>query len=186
MWLSDLCVKRPVFATVLSLMLVALGALSFRGLTVREYPDIVPPIVSVTTAYSGASANVIETRITQLLEGELSGIEGVKSITSTSRDERSQVRVEFDLNRNLDEAANDVRDRVARVARRLPLDVEQPTVSKADADTRPITWLTLASDRMSTMELTDYLERYVVDRFAVIPGVSQVNMQGAGGPSMRV
>jgi len=186
MWLSDLSVKRPVFATVLSLMLVALGILSFRGLTVREYPDIVPPIVSVTTAYPGASASVIETRITQLLEGELSGIEGVKSIVSTSRDERSQVRVEFDLDRNLDEAANDVRDRVSRVARRLPLDVEPPTVSKADADTRPITWLTLASDRLSTMELTDYLERYVVDRFAVIPGVSQVNMQGAGGPSMRV
>jgi multidrug efflux pump len=167
-------------------MLVALGTLSFRDLTVREYPDIVPPVVSVTTAYAGASASVIETRITQLLEGELSGIEGVKSIVSTSRDERSQVRVEFDLTRNLDEAANDVRDRVSRVSRRLPLDVEPPTVSKADADTRPITWLTLASDRMSTMELTDYLDRYIVDRFAVIPGVSQVNMQGAGGPSMRI
>jgi multidrug efflux pump len=186
MWLSDLSVKRPVFATVLSLMLVALGTLSFRQLTVREYPDVVPPVVSVTTSYPGASADVIETRITQLLEGELSGIEGVKSILSTSRDERSQVRVEFNLDRNLDEAANDVRDRVSRVARRLPIDVEPPTVSKADADTRPITWLTLASDTMSTMELTDYLQRYIVDRFAVIPGVSQVNVQGAGGPSMRV
>ncbi len=186
MWLSDLSVKRPVFATVLSLMLVALGILSFRELTVREYPDVVPPIVSVTTAYSGASANVIETRITQLLEGELSGIEGVKSIVSTSRDERSQIRVEFDLSRDLDEAANDVRDRVARVARRMPLDVEPPTVSKADADTRPIVWLTLASDTLSTMELTDYLDRYLVDRFATVPGVSQVNVQGAGGPSMRI
>jgi multidrug efflux pump len=186
MWLSDLSVKRPVFATVLSLMLVALGMLSFRGLTVREYPDVVPPIVSVQTNYTGASADVVETRITQVLEGELSGIEGVKTINSSSRDERSQIRVEFDLERNLDEAANDVRDRVSRAARRLPIDVEPPIVSKADADTRPIVWLTLAGETMSTMALTDYLQRYIVDRFAVIPGVSQVNLQGAGGPSMRI
>jgi multidrug efflux pump len=186
MWLSDISVKRPVFATVLSLMLVAFGVLSFRGLTVREYPDISPPVVSVQTMYPGASADVVETRVTQVLEGELSGIEGIKSVRSTSRDERSDVTVEFDLARNIDEAANDVRDRVSRVARRLPLDIEQPTVSKADADTRPVMWLTLASDTLSTMELTDYLERYVIDRFAVVPGVSQVLVQGAGGPSMRI
>ena len=186
MWLSDISVKRPVFATVLSLMLLALGALSFRDLTVREYPDTVAPTVQVQVGYPGASADIVETRITQVLEGELSGIEGVKSIRSTSRDQRSQLTVEFTLDRNLDEAANDVRDRISRVIRRLPDDADAPSVQKADADTQPIMWLTLASDSMSMMELTDYMERYVLDRFATIPGVSQINRFGAGGPSMRV
>ena len=186
MRLSDLSVKRPVFATVLSLMLVALGALSFRELTVREYPDTVAPTVQVQVGYPGASADIVETRITQVLEGELAGIEGVSSIRSTSRDGRSQLTVEFDLDRNLDEAANDVRDRVSRVVRRLPEDADPPTVSKADTDTQPIMWLTLTSDSLSMMELTDYMQRYMIDRFAVLPGVSQINVFGSGGPSMRV
>ena len=186
MWLSDLSVKRPVFATVLSLMLIALGALAFRDLTVREYPDTVSPTVQVQVGYPGASSDIVETRITQVLEGELAGIEGVKNIRSTSRDGRSQLTVEFNLDRNLDEAANDVRDRVSRVVRRLPDDADPPSVEKADTDTQPIMWLTLASDSMSMMELTDYMERYVLDRFATIPGVSQINRFGAGGPSMRV
>lgn len=186
MWLSDISVKRPVFATVLSLMLVAIGLLSFRDLTVREQPDVVPPTVQVQVGYPGASAEIVETRITQVLEGELSGIEGVKSIRSTSRDQQGQLTVEFDLSRNLDEAANDVRDRVSRVVRRLPDDADTPQVQKADADSQPIMWLTLSSDDMTMMELTDYAQRYLLDRFAVIPGVSQINMFGAGGPSMRV
>jgi len=186
MWLSDTSVKRPVFATVLSLMLVALGALSFRDLTVRENPDTVQPTVQVQVGYPGASAEIIETRITQVLEAELSGIEGVKSIRSQSRDGQSSLTVEFYMNRNLDEAANDVRDRVSRVSRRLPDDVNNVSVQKADADTQPIMWLTLASDSMNLMELTDYSERYLLDRFATIPGVSQINKFGAGGPSMRV
>ena len=115
MWLSDISVKRPVFATVLSLMLLALGALSFRDLTVRENPDTVQPTVQVQVGYPGASAEIMETRITQVLEAELSGIEGVKAIRSQSRDGQSSLTVEFYMNRNLDEAANDVRDRVARV-----------------------------------------------------------------------
>jgi multidrug efflux pump len=186
MWLSDISVKRPVFATVLSLLLVAIGALSFRDLTVREQPDTVSPTVQVQVGYPGANAEVIESRITQVLEAELSGIEGVKSIRSTSRDGQSSVTVEFYLDRNLDEAANDVRDRVSRVSRRLPEDADQVSVQKADADTQPIMWLTLASDTMSLMDLTDYMERYLLDRFATIPGVSQINIFGAGGPSMRV
>src|SRR5262245_52788000 len=186
MWLSDTSVKRPVFATVLSLMLLALGALSFRDLTVREYPDTVTPTVQVQVGYPGASAEVIETRITQVLEAELSGIEGVKSIRSQSRDGQSSITVEFYINRNLDEAANDVRDRVSRVTRRLPDDVDNISVQKADADTQPIMWLTLASDTMNMMDLTDYMERYLLDRFATIPGVSQINIFGSGGPSMRV
>ena len=186
MWLSDTSVKRPVFATVLSLLLIAFGALSFRDLTVREYPDIVPPVVSVTTNYPGASAAVVETRVTQVLEGELSGIEGIKSITSSSRDQNARVSIEFDLDRDLDEAANDVRDRISRVSRRLPLEVELPTVSKQDADARPIMYLTLTSTTLSLLELTDYMERYLSDRFAVIPGVSQVSVTGSGRPSMRI
>jgi multidrug efflux pump len=167
-------------------MLLALGALSFRDLTVREYPDTVTPTVQVQVGYPGASAEVIETRITQVLEAELSGIEGVKSIRSQSRDGQSSITVEFYIDRNLDEAANDVRDRVSRVTRRLPDDVNNISVQKADADTQPIMWLTLASDTMNMMELTDYMERYILDRFATIPGVSQINIFGSGGPSMRV
>jgi multidrug efflux pump len=186
MWLSDTSVKRPVFATVISLMLVAIGMLSFRDLTVREYPNVVPPVVQVQTSYPGAAADIIETRITQMLEGELSGIEGVRTIRSTSRDQQSQITVEFNLDRDLDEATNDVRDRISRVVRRLPDDADPPSVSKSDADTSPIMWLTLTSDSMDMMELTDYMERYIIDRFAVLPGVSQIQIFGAGGPSMRV
>ncbi|HEX6992813.1 MAG TPA: efflux RND transporter permease subunit [Gammaproteobacteria bacterium] len=186
MWLSDVSVKRPVFATVISLVLVAFGVLSFRELTVREQPDVVPPVVQVQTSYPGASAEIVETRITQVLEGELSGIEGVKTIRSASRDGQAQVTVEFELDRDLDEAANDVRDRVSRILRRLPDDADPPSVSKSDSDTQPIMWLTLTSDSMSMMELTDYMERYIIDRFATIPGVSQINIFGAGGPSMRI
>ncbi len=187
MWLSDTSVKRPVFATVLSMLLVAVGALSFRDLTVRENPDTVSPTVQVQVGYPGANAEVIETRITQVLEAELSGIEGVKNIRSQSRDGQASLTVEFYLDRNLDEAANDVRDRVSRVSRRLPDDADQVSVQKADADSQPVMWLTLASsDGMSLMDLTDYMERYLLDRFATIPGVSQINIFGSGGPSMRV
>jgi multidrug efflux pump len=186
MWLSDISVKRPVFATVLSLLLLAIGALSFRDLTVRENPDTVAPTVQVQVGYPGANAEVIETRITQVLEAELSGIEGVKNIRSQSRDGQASLTIEFYLDRNLDEAANDVRDRVSRVSRRLPDDADQVSVQKADADSQPIMWLTLASDAMNLMELTDYMERYLLDRFATIPGVSQINIFGSGGPSMRV
>jgi multidrug efflux pump len=171
---------------VLSLLLVALGALSFRDLTVREQPDTVAPTVQVQVSYPGASAEVVETRITQVLEAELSGIEGVKSVRSTSRDGQSSVTVEFYLDRDLDEAANDVRDRVSRVSRRLPEDADQVSVQKADSDTQPIMWLTLTANDMSLMELTDYMERYLLDRFATLLGVSQINVFGAGGPSMRI
>jgi len=186
MWLSDTSVKRPVFATVLSLMLIALGALAFRDLTVREYPDTVAPTVQVQVNYPGASSEIVETRVTQVLEGELSGIEGVKTIRSSSRDGQSSITVEFNLTRKLDEAANDVRDRVSRVTRRLPDDIDNISVQKADADQQPVMWLTLAGDSMSMMELTDYMKRYLLDRFATIPGVSQINIFGSGGPSMRV
>ena len=186
MWLSDTSVKRPVFATVLSLMLLAFGALSFRDLAVREYPNIIPPIVSVQTSYPGASADVVETRISQVLEGELSGIEGIKTIRSTSRDQSSSISIEFTLDRDLDEASNDVRDSISRVTNRLPQDADPPRITKQDADARPAMYLTLASTTLDSMELTDYMQRYLLDRFAVIPGVSQVTVFGSGGPAMRI
>ena len=120
MWLSDVSVKRPVLATVISLMLVAFGTLSFQLLPLREYPDINPPLVSIRTSYVGASAEVIETRITQVIEDQINGIEGIKSINSTSSDERSRVTVEFELDRDMEESANDVRDRVATITLNRP------------------------------------------------------------------
>ncbi len=186
MWLSDVSVKRPVFATVISLLLVAFGILSFNYLPLREYPDVQPPLVSVSMRYVGASADVVETRITQLIEDQISGIEGIKSITSTSRDEAANINIEFDLSRNIDEAANDVRDRVSRIAERLPEDADPPEVAKQDSDARPVMYISLSSNEMTLMELDDYAQRYIVDRFAVLPGVAAVGVNGGGRPSMRI
>ncbi|MGI9343478.1 MAG: efflux RND transporter permease subunit [Gammaproteobacteria bacterium] len=186
MWLSDMSVRRPVFATVIAMLLVAFGLLSFNGLELREYPDISAPVISINVDYPGASAQVVETRITQILESEVSGIEGVKSINSKSIDGRSQISVEFDLDRDIDSAANDVRDRIGRVSWRLPTDVEIPVIAKQDADASPIIYLNLVSSDMDLMDLTDYAERYVRDRLAIVPGVSQIQMNGLGRPSMRI
>jgi multidrug efflux pump len=187
MWLSDTSVKRPVFASVLSLLIMAFGILSYQSLTTREYPDIVPPIVSVATNYAGASANIVETRITQLLEKQIAGIEGINSMSSVSQDGSSRISIEFDLEVDLDQAANDVRDRVGRVARALPDGVDLPSVSKQDSDARPIMYMSLTSDGdMTAMALNDYAERYLVDRFNVIPGVSRMDVFGSGRPSMRI
>jgi len=186
MWLSDISVKRPVFATVIALLLVAFGALAFNGLELREYPDISAPVISISAQYPGASAQVVETRITQILESEVSGIEGVKSIESRSIDGLSKISVEFALDRDIDSAANDVRDRVGRVTWRLPDDVELPVIAKQDADASPIIYLNLIAPDMNLMDLTDYAERYVRDRLAIIPGVSQITMNGLGRPSMRI
>ncbi len=186
MLLSDVSVKRPVFATVIALMLLAFGALAFSELEVREYPDISAPIISVNIGYPGASAEVVESRITQILESEVSGIEGAKSISSRSVDGMAMISVEFNLDRNIDEAANDVRDRVGRVAWRLPDDIDSPVVSKQDADAMPILYLNFIGSNMSLMALTDYAERYIRPRLAVVSGVSQITLNGAGRPSMRV
>ena len=186
MWLSDISVKRPVFAAVIAMLLVAFGALAFDRLAVREYPDISPPIISATVTYPGASAEVVESRITQILESEVSGIEGVKSIDSKSVDGMSSISVEFSLDRDIDGAANDVRDRIGRVVWRLPDEVDTPVISKQDADAQPILYINLIGPNMSLMELTDYAERYIRDRLAITPGVSQVTMNGIGRPSMRI
>lgn len=186
MLLSDVSVKRPVFATVISLLLVAFGLLSFSELTVREYPDTSPPIVSVSTSYPGASAEIIEQQITQLIEEQINGIEGVNIISSSSSDGSSRVSVEFDVGRDIDQAANDIRDKISRVSRRLPEDVDPPVIAKADADSRPIAFFNLTSTEMSFLELNDYAERYLVDQFSVIDGVASVNVMGGGGYAMRV
>lgn len=186
MLISDISVKRPVFATVVSVLIVAFGVLAFRDLPLREYPETSPPIVSVSTTYVGASAKVIESKITQVIEDQISGIEGVESISSSSRDGSSRISVEFSLNRNIDEAANDVRDRVGRVLNRLPDDVDPPQIAKADSDARPIQWFSLRSPNMDSMELTDYADRYLVDQFTSIDGVANIRVNGSGRYSMRI
>jgi multidrug efflux pump len=186
MILSDVSVKRPVFATVISLLLIVLGILSFLQVPVREYPDTSPPIVSVSTSYPGASAEIVETQITQLIEDQINGVEGVTSINSSSSDGSSRISIEFRVGRDIDQAANDIRDKVSRITRRLPEGVDPPEIAKADADSRPIAFFNLVSSQMSFLELNDYADRYIADQFAVIDGVANVTVRGTGGYAMRV
>ena len=186
MLLSDLSIRRPVFASVLSLLLVVLGLMAFSRLTLRELPDIDPPIVSVDVTYAGASAAVVETRVTQIIEDAVSGIEGVDLLESRSVNGRSDVTLEFSLSRDIEAAANDVRSAVARVADRLPEEAEAPEVSKVESDADPIMWLNMNSARMDTLALSDYAERYVVDRLSSIDGVAQVRVGGGQRYAMRI
>ena len=186
MQLPELCIRRPVFATVMSLMIVLLGLVSFQRLSVREYPKIDTPVVSVRTVYKGASPQVIESQITQPLEDSLSGIEGVRTIKSVSREEVSQITIEFVLERNVDAAANDVRDRVARVRAALPADSDDSVVSKIEADAQAIMWLRLSSDQHSALELSDYADRYVADRLKTLSGVASVIIGGDRRYAMRL
>ncbi|WP_299084482.1 efflux RND transporter permease subunit [uncultured Paraglaciecola sp.] len=186
MILSDLAVKRPVFASVVNLLLVVFGVVSISLLSLREYPDIDPPIVSINTNYPGASASIIETRITQLIEERISGIEGIKNIESSSRNGRSSISVEFDLSRDIDAASNDVRERVSRVLNNLPDQAEPPEVSKSSSDEDVIVWYNLRSDNLSVMELTDYADRFVVDRLSVAEGVARVRLGGGRSYAMKV
>lgn len=186
MILSDISVTRPVFASVLSLLLIAFGLVSFDRLPLREYPDIDPPVVSVDVEYPGASANIVETRITEVIEDRISGVEGIKFISSTSSDGRSRINIEFNVERDIEAAANDVRDRVSGIADNLPEEADPPDIQKADSSDDVILWLNLVSDRMDTLELTDYARRYLQDRFSVLPGVARVRIGGGLEYSMRV
>ena len=186
MILSDVSVRRPVLATVLSLLLVAFGLVAFDRLPLREYPDIDPPVVSVDTAYPGAAANVVETRITQLIEDRIAGVEGIETIESVSQDGRSKINIEFDIGRDIDGAANDVRDRVSGILDQLPVEAEPPDIQKVDSNEDVIMWLNLVSDRMTVPELTDYARRYLVDRFSVLDGVARVRVGGDQTYAMRV
>jgi multidrug efflux pump len=175
-----------VFASVLALILIVFGLVSFSRLSLREYPDIDPPVVSISTSYPGASASVVETRITQVIEDRIAGIEGVRFINSRSQDGRSNISIEFRVDRNIESAANDVRDRVSVVANQLPPEADPPRVEKADADDDVILWLNLASEKLATPELTDYANRYLVDRFSALDGVARVQVGGARDYAMRV
>jgi multidrug efflux pump len=186
MILSDVSVKRPVLAAVLSLLLIAFGLVSFDRLPLREYPDIDPPVVSIETIYPGAAANVVETRITELIEDRVAGLEGIRFIDSKSEDGRSVINVEFSISRDVDAAANDIRDRVSTVLDDLPDEADPPEIQKVDTNEDVIMWLNLASDRMSVPELTDYASRYLVDRFSVLDGVARVRVGGGQIYAMRV
>ncbi len=184
--LSELCIRRPVFASVLSLILVLVGLMAYSRLPVREYPNIDEPVVSVTTDYTGASPEIIESQVTQPLEEVLSGIEGVDLITSQSREGRSQINVRFRIDRAQDSAAADVRDRVSRARKSLPDAVDEPVIAKVEADAQPIIYLALSSDRMSPIEVTDFADRFVKDRLQNLPGVAEIRIFGARTPAMRI
>ena len=186
MKIAEVSVKRPVFATVVSLLLVILGLLAFDRLAVRELPEVESPVVSIDVSYRGAAADVVETKITQVLEERVSGIEGVTKITSQSIDGRASINLEFVPDRNIDEAANDVRDRVSRVADDLPPEADPPEIAKADFNAEPVIWLNLSSSTMDVLELTDYAERVLAERLGVLPGVARVRMGGARRYAMRV
>ncbi|MEH6583051.1 MAG: efflux RND transporter permease subunit [Halioglobus sp.] len=186
MLLSDLSVKRPVFAIVCSALLLAFGILSFDRLPLREYPDIDPPILNIVTEYPGASAAVVENKITEVLEDRLAGLEGIKTMSSRSQDGRSNIVLEFQLDRDIDNAANDVRDRVSRILKGLPNEAESPEVRKSESDETVIFWAHLVAPTMDALELTDYARRHLEDRFSVIDGVARVRITGSQIYSMRV
>jgi multidrug efflux pump len=186
MTLSEFCIRRPVFATVLSLMLVIFGLVTLERLPLREYPDINRPVVSVTTIYRGASANVVENKVTQVIEDRIAGIEGILKLESDSADERSSIRVEFDVARDIDDAANDIRDRISRVLTQLPPEADPPQVVKADANAESVMFLSFNSEAMTPLEVTDYAERYIVDRLSTVPGVSRASLSGARRAAMRI
>ena len=186
MTLTDVAVRRPVLAFVASALIIVFGFMGLRDLPLREMPDVDRPIVSVSANYPGANAEVMENRVTQVIEDSLSGIEGVDTITSSSRDGSSRVTITFTLERDIEAAANDVRDAVSRIRDRMPEDVQELEVSKQDSDARPFLWYMLSSDRMSAEELTDYADRTIVDRFTVLDGVANVRIGGQRRYAMRI
>jgi multidrug efflux pump len=186
MILSDICIRRPVFATVLSLIVVLLGLMAYDRLAVREYPNIDVPIVTVNVSYPGASPEIMESQVAQPIEDVLSGIEGLDFVSSISRSENTQITAQFKLGSNSDEAANDVRDRLGRVRGLLPDEIAEPIVQKVEADAQPVIWIAFYSDRYGPMEITDVLERVIKDRLQTIPGVSEVQIRGGRTYAMRI
>lgn len=186
MIISDISVKRPVFAAVISLLLLAFGAVSYDRLSLREYPDIDPPVVTVEVTYPGAPANIVETRITEVIEERIAGISGIEFIESSSKDGESKVTIEFSVDRDIDAAANDVRDRVSGITDNLPDSAEPPEVQKADSNDDVIIWQNLTSTQMSVAELTDYARRYLVDQYSTLDGVARVRVGGGLNYAMRI
>ncbi|MDH5622414.1 MAG: efflux RND transporter permease subunit, partial [Gammaproteobacteria bacterium] len=186
MLISDVSVKRPVFAAVISLLLVIIGLISVSRMPIREYPDIERPIVSISTSYRGAASDIVERRVTQILEDQLAGISGITKISSSSFDEISNIVLEFSRDRDIDSAANDVRDRIGRVLQNLPDEAEPPEVSKQDRGAETTMWIDVSSDTLSVMEISDYAERYLIDALSVVPGVGNVRGTGNRRPAMRI
>ncbi len=186
MSLAELCVRRPVLATVLNLLVMLAGVMAYERLTVREYPNIDTPVVTVQVDYRGASAAIIESTVVKVLEDSLSGIEGIDFMTSTSRAESGQISLTFNASRDIDSASSDVRDRVSRVRQRLPDEVDEPRISKAEADAQPIIWLALSSDRHTSLQTSQIADRQIKDRLQTIPGVSDIRISGERRPAMRV
>ena len=186
MKLSDISIQRPVLATMMSLGLILFGVIGLSRLPVRELPDVDPPIINITSVYPGASAAVVEAQVTEVLEESLSSIEGIRTLTSESRQEVSTITIEFDLSHNIDVSAQDVRDRVSRVRGRLPDDIKEPIIAKQDANAQPVLWVALFSDRYSTLELTSLGENIIKDRLQTINGVSSVIFGGAKRFAIRI
>ena len=188
MLISEISIHRPIFATVISMMLLVVGLIGLTRLwsSIRELPDVNAPVVSIETTYRGASPQIIETKITQPIEDRIAGIERIDKLRSSSSDERSQISVEFELDRDIDEAANDIRDRVGRVVSSLPEEADPPEISKADVTAEPIIYLNLSSNTLDSLALTDYAERYVLDRFSAVPGVARVRLTGDRRYAMRI
>jgi multidrug efflux pump len=186
MLLSDVSVRRPVLAIVMSSLLTIIGLMAANRLGVREYPDISAPIVGINTTYRGASADVIESKITRLIENQVAGIEGIEKLTSSSSDEHSRVNIEFSRAREVESAVNDVRDRVARVQASLPQEADPPQITKFDSNSDTTVNINVISEKRSALELTDYINRYVLDRFSVVPGVAQARIFGERRYAMRI
>ena len=186
MLISDVSVRRPVFAAVISLILVILGTMGVQSMSIREFPDIQRPIVSVSTSYRGAASDIVERRVTQILEDQIAGVSGITKMSSVSYDERSQITIEFSRDRDMDGAANDVRDRISRVLRMLPDEADPPQVSKQDASAETTMWIDVSSDTLTVMQVADYAERNLVDALSVVEGVAYVRGSGLRRPAMRI
>ncbi|HEX9651229.1 MAG TPA: efflux RND transporter permease subunit, partial [Cyclobacteriaceae bacterium] len=184
--LASISIMRPVLAIVMSITIVIFGIIGFNFLGVREYPAVDPPVITVSTGYIGANADIIETQITEPLESSINGISGIKSLTSVSRDGSSRITVEFGLEIDMEAAANDVRDRVSRAVSSLPPDIDAPVVTKADANSFPIIFLNVTSQKRSLLELSAFAENFLKERFQTIPGVSEARVWGSKRYSMRL
>ena len=176
MQLAEVSIRRPVLAVVMSLLIVLIGAVSFKGLSLREYPKIDEPTVTVTTRYVGASAEVIESQVTKPLEDSIAGIDAVDVITSISRGEQSQITVRFRLEKDADTAAAEVRDRTARVRNRLPQAIDEPVIAKVEADAFPVVWLAFSSDTLNPLQINDLVNRVVKPRLQTVSGVADVRI----------
>ena len=186
MILSRISIQRPILATMMNLVLVLFGLIGLSRLPIRELPDIDPPIISVSTVFPGANPQVVETEVTERLEEAINNIEGIKTLRSESREGVGNITIEFDLSRDIDVAAQDVRDRVSRVRGRLPPDIREPIIAKQDSDAQPILWISLNSDRYSPVQLTTLAEQQIKPRLQAIPGISSVTIGGEKRFAMRL